>query len=125
MLYPETGERVPTDPLCSGQPPVRRMIVAESGNLSRRAHGLAIGEDPEAHQQPRVDGRASGRAFHGAGLLAEGSEIQFLHHFPDGPRRMVVLYKGVDIHRAKEGLAAIDELEARLGVADLLGCRMG
>jgi hypothetical protein len=57
------SERMIVDRLHAGEPLVGRIVLTEAGDLSCGACALTVGIDPDAHEQPRIEGRGSRSSF--------------------------------------------------------------
>jgi hypothetical protein len=53
------SERMIADRFHAREPLVGGIVLAEAGDLSRGTYTLTVGIDPDAHKQPRIEGRTS------------------------------------------------------------------
>lgn len=88
MSHPEIRQRVVIDPLHPGQPLKRRLVVAPPRHLPGRGNPFAVGADPHADQQARVQSRLSGHPLDRANTGIESAQVQLAHELPDGPHRV-------------------------------------
>jgi hypothetical protein len=61
----EVSEGVIVDWFHAGEPLVSGIMVAETGDLPGGTNALTVGVDPDAKEQPRVEGRATCLSFYG------------------------------------------------------------
>jgi hypothetical protein len=90
MGYPEVGERVILDRFHAGEPLVGRVIIAEAGDLSRGTNALTVGIDPDAEEQPRVEGRASCPSLYRVDSLIICGEIEMAGKLPDCSHLVII-----------------------------------
>jgi len=69
---------------------------------------LAVGVDPQADQQLRIESRAPAGFFAARNARVEALQIQASHQIPDGPRHVVLLDQLLHIHRSPAHLLAVD-----------------
>ena len=80
MGHPKVAQGVGVHMHPPADPAISVVGFAEPGEFPGTAHPVARGVEPEGKENPRVDGRAAGPAFHGRDGRVEGREVQA----PDG-----------------------------------------
>jgi len=86
---PEVAQRVVVHSHPAAQPAVGVVAVAQPVEFARRAHAVERRVQPQAHQNGRINGRATDAALDRLDLPVQGLKIKRLHEGPDGTSLVV------------------------------------